>query len=639
MILLEVKGVRKHFGPDPVLDGVTFDVRPGDRIGLVGPNGCGKTTLLRILAAQDESDGGEYCFHASVHLGFLEQQAKFSPTQTVWEEAKNSLAGLLALQEETLAVAEALGGHNDPAEQKRLAARYDHLQHELQANDAYNLDYKINRVLQGLGFAQACFEQPAALLSGGEQNRLLLAKLLLAEPNLMILDEPSNHLDLDAHVWLENFLLEASAAMIIVSHDRCFLDKVTNRTLELFHGTVESYSGNFSAYSRQKAERLLVERRTYVKQKEEIEKTKDFIRRNAYGQKHAQAEDRRKKLARLEAELVVPPREIVVPPMNYRPAARSGDVVVRAEKAAKQYDRPLFSELTLDILRGERWAILGPNGCGKTTLLRCLLGLEQPEAGNIALGQGLTVGYFDQQLAVLDDGIAVVDAVRDEQNTLSSQQRRDLLARFGITGDTALQNVCSLSGGERCRAALARLAALGANFLVLDEPTNHLDIWAREALQQALRNFDGTVLLVSHDRYFINQVADHLLIFDSGTLRVVEGNYDAYQLLLGRKFDASPNMPTEKDTPKSAKIAKRSDKPSSKKRAKKRRFPFRKVTDLEDEIFIRETLVQECHKELTQPEILRNGDRVKAIMAKIAEEQDALKTLYQHWEEASELNW
>jgi ATP-binding cassette subfamily F protein 3 len=292
---------------------------------------------------------------------------------------------------------------------------------------------------------------------------------------------------------------------------------------------------------------------------------------------------------------------------------------------------------------------LGPNGCGKTTLLRCLLGLEQPDKGSIVLGQGLAAGYFDQQLAALDDDAAVVDAIRPERKQLVTQQRRDLLARFGITGDTALQKVSSLSGGERCRAALARLSADDANFLVLDEPTNHLDIWARDALERAIKNFDGTVLLVSHDRYFLNRVADHLLVFEPDGVRIIEGNYDEYQLQLKSKVGETQGKEDGKERPKSGKgrqkpgkTLQKSVKPSkksSKKSGKKRRFPFRKVSDLEDEIFIRETLMQEFQKELALPETLRNGDRVRSITAKIAEEQEELKKLYEHWNEATELNW
>jgi len=635
MILLEVEGVRKHFGPEPVLDGVTFDVRPGQRIALVGPNGCGKTTLLRALADEAEPDGGVIRPHPSVHRGFLQQQPKFESGRTLWDEAAAAMAELFSLEEEAVAVAEAMSETDEQAEHQRLAARYDHLQHELHRRDAYNLDHKIKRVLTGLGFAEEALHQPVESLSGGEQNRLMLAALLLAEPNLMLLDEPSNHLDIQATEWLEDFLLESSAAMIVVSHDRYFLDKVTNRTLELFRGTVDSFAGNFSAYRRQKQQRLLVQRRSFEKQQTEIAKAKEFIRRNAYGQKHAQAEDRRKKLQRIVP--VEPPREIAAPVMRFPEPSRCGDIVLRARRLAKGYDRTLFTDLSFDIIRGQRWALLGPNGCGKTTLLRCLLGLTLPDEGDVYLGTGVKIGYFDQQLAELDDDTPAVEAIRPGGKEFNQQQRRDLLARFGLAGDTALQTVARLSGGERCRAALARLVAAEANFLVLDEPTNHLDLWARDALQDALTSFRGTVLLVSHDRYFVDRVADHLLVVEPDRVRVVEGNYETYRHLVGRRSSepgtaevepAEPSGPEKRPAPKPARPAKR-----------KRRFPYRKVVDLEQEIFRREARVEELHGQLARGETHRKGERVREIHAEIAEEQRLLKTLYEHWEEATELNW
>ncbi len=631
MIVLSVEAVRKHFGPEAVLDGVTFNIHPQERVGLVGPNGTGKTTLMRIIAEKEEADAGTVKVHPSVRVGYLEQQPILEPGRTVWDEAHGALDELVSIQHEAVEVAHALADASDDAEHRRLAARYDHLQQELQRHDAYNLDHKIERVLEGLGFRPAAFQLGVEALSGGEQNRLMLAKLLLSEPDLMLLDEPSNHLDIEATQWLEEFLAASSAAMLLVSHDRYFLDKVTNRTLELFHGTTDSYTGNFSAYWRQKAERLLVQQRTYEKQQTEIAKTEDFIRRNAYGQKHAQAEDRRKKLERIER--VDPPREISAPVMGFAEVERSGDIVLRAEGLKKSFDRTLFENVTFDIQRGERWALLGKNGSGKSTLLRCLLGLAEPDAGRANLGHAVVPGYFDQQLSSLPDDADVVDAVRPPHKEFVLQQRRDLLARFGLVGDTALQKVRSLSGGERCRAALARLAARDANFLVLDEPTNHLDLWARDSLERSLRGFNGTVLFVSHDRYFVNQVADHVLVLEPHRVRIVEGNYDTH-LRQVQEREAAAQQPARKEAKGTQPAAAKADG----KAARKRKFPYRKAGDIEQEIFQRETHIEELHSALAEPDTHRDGLLVRGIMAEIEAENEALETLYAHWEEAVEMN-
>jgi len=633
MIVVAVSGVRKQFGAEPVLNGVTFEVHPGERIGLVGPNGAGKTTLLQILADREEADAGQCEYHPSIRSGYLEQQPEFQPGRTLWDEAFSAMDALVALQKEAEQVAEALSRAEDETEHKRLAARYDFLQHELQRHDAYHLDHKVERVLAGLGFRQAVWKQPVASLSGGEQNRVMLAKLLLADPDMMLLDEPSNHLDIEATEWLEAYLAQSSAAMLLVSHDRYFLDKVTTHTLELFRGTVDRYVGNFSAYWQQKADRLLVARRTYERQRQEIAKTEDFIRRNAYGQKHAQAEDRRKKLARIE--LVDPPREIAAPSMRFAEAERSGDIVVRVEGLGKSFDRPLFADVTFDILRGQRWGLLGANGTGKTTLLRCLLGLAEPDQGRIVLGQAVRVGYFDQQLAGMDDDTPVVDVIRPTHKELITQQRRDLLALFGLTGDTALQTVGRLSGGERCRAALARLAASDANVLVLDEPTNHLDLWARDALEQALNEFAGTVLFVSHDRFFVDRVADHLLVLEQGQVRVVEGTYRDYQRSLQESASAAP---VASRSSASASQPSKSASNANRKTVSKRRFPYRKTADLEAEILQRESRLEEIHALLAQSETHRDGERVRLLKAEIDEQRQALAQLYEHWEESVELN-
>lgn len=635
MILLNLNNVAKYYGPEPVLSGVTFEMRSGDKAALVGPNGAGKSTLMRIICGDEDADGGEVVWRPGAKMGYLEQQPEFNPEETVWEIAEQALVELAELAADAEAMAARLADAADERERLSLGQQYDRLHHQLEQRGGYQLNHKIERILTGLGFASSTFKRPAGQLSGGQQNRLLLARLLLAEPDLMLLDEPSNHLDIEATEWLESFLVGSQQAVLLVSHDRFLLDRVATKTLELVHGTIDSYAGNYTAYQRQKSERLEVQRRTFEKQQEEIAKLEDFVRRHHHGQKHAQAEDRKKKLERIEP--VPPPREISAPPMGFPAATRTGDIVMRVERLAKAFDKPLFEQLTFDILRGEKWGILGPNGSGKTTLLRCLIGDLEADAGSISLGAGVKIGYFDQQLQGVSSEAEAVEAVRPDHKEFVEGQRRDLLARFGITGDMVFQKVHSLSGGERNRTALARLAALDANVLVLDEPTNHLDLWARESLEKSLNEFDGTVLFVSHDRYFINQIADRLLVVEPDRFRVIEGNYDTYlhMVKVGLVSEATssdladepPKKPKEKQASKNNGAGKR-----------KRKFPYRKVADLEDDIAALETRVEEIHQSLTDVEILRDGEAVRNLQAELKELEERLPQLYEHWEEASELN-
>ena len=648
MLLLKVTELRKQFGPEPLLDGINLEVYAGDRIGLVGPNGCGKTTLLRILAGVETPDSGVVETKAGLRIGWLAQERVVSSSRTVWEEAREALEPIFRLQEELIRVAELLAHAKDPADIRRLQHHLEHLQLQLHQQKAYQVEHRIEAVLEGVGFRRVQFSQPVTSLSGGEQSRLALAKILLAEPDLMLLDEPSNHLDLDATLWLEQYLLETKAALILVSHDRYFLDRVTNRIFELFEGTIESYRGNFSAYRRQKEERLLVQRRTYEKQQQEIARMEEFIRRNFYGQKHAQAEDRRKKLERIQR--VAPPREILGPPMAFPVPARSGDVVLRVEGISKKFERPLFENLSFEIYRGQRWGLIGPNGSGKTTLLRCLLGVVPPDSGRVGRGHGVKIAYFDQHLTELDANLRAVDAIMPPDQLMEEPARRDLLARFGITGDTALQKVAQLSGGQRCRTALARLAATKANLLVLDEPTNHLDIWAREALAKALKEFEGTLIFVSHDRHFIDQLADHLIILEPpGRVRVIPGNFSTWQYIKNQeKLALESSGKEEGDSVEASTItggsagsiaasASANNRKISKPK-RKRQFPYRKTEDIEREILEREARQAELYQLLAEPRILRDGEKVKEIKAELAELEGILKQLYAHWEEAVELN-
>ncbi len=631
MLLISAQHLIKRFSTEPVLNGACLEMRSGQHVGLVGPNGAGKTTLLQILMQELEPESGSISKSPGVSMGFLRQRQSYDTEQTVWEAAKTGLQPLINLTAEAHRVAGLMAAATG-AKRVELARKYDRLHTELENRGGYQIDFKIRRVLEGLGFTRQQDDQPVGQLSGGQQNRLMLAKLLIEEPDLMLLDEPSNHLDIEATQWLEDFLAKSKQAFLLVSHDRYFLDRVTTRTLELVNGTVESYAGNYSKYKRLKQERLAVEQRTFQKQQQEVEKLKEFIRRHHYGQKHAQAEDRRKKLERIE--VVEPPREIPVPPMKFHDVNRCGDIVLRVEGLAKSFEHTLFSNVSFQIQRGQRWGILGPNGSGKTTLLRCLLGDVQPQQGTITIGAGVEIGYFDQHLQCISSQVTSAEAIRptdesDAQRRLDDGQRRDLLARFGIIGDAGLQPVNSLSGGQRTRVALANLAAQRANFLLLDEPTNHLDLWAREALETALLQFQGTVLLVSHDRFFLNRVCDHLLVLGGDRVRVIDGNYDTFRMLDDRQSPADNGnaRPVADDGP-----------PVTAAPRRRRRFPYRKVTDIEQDIANCEVAIDRLHQDLADPNVLRDRQLVLQAKQQLAEETQRLEQLLEHWEEASELN-
>ncbi len=630
-LIISVDSVSKYFSSEPALDRVSLEVRTGQHIALIGPNGAGKTTLLKILMGDLDPDRGEISFSKSASLGFLRQQHQVPDELTIWDSAKLAMKAITDLVDQAHQLAEQLACEPDDQKRKAISNQYDLINSELTHRGGYQIEYKIQQVLEGLGFSKSDYDRPASQLSGGQLNRLMLARLLLEEPTLMLLDEPSNHLDIPSTEWLEDFLTHSSQAFLLVSHDRYFLDRVTNQTLEIINGRIDKYPGNYTKYIELKQQRLEIQKKTFEKQQAEIAKTKDFIRRNHYGLKHAQAEDRRKKLERIK--LVEVPREIHSPPMRFAQATRSGDIVVRVKDLSKSFgDLGLFEKLNLQIQRGQRWGILGPNGCGKSTFLKCLIGQIPCDSGTIQIGTGVETGYFDQHLTTVDDEKTAAEAIRPRHKEMIDQERRDLLAMFGVTGDMALQKIKNLSGGERNRVSLAFLAAQDANFLVLDEPTNHLDLWARQSLESAIKKFAGTVLMVSHDRYFINQICDHLIVFEGSRVEVFEGNYDTYRLIRqqAKQQEAVALGPANRQ--------KVNEKQNNKPAKPKRTFPYRKVAEIEADIQSHEQKIEQLHFELVNPEVLRDGNLVIGIKNELAQASDDLKQLYLHWEEAIELN-
>jgi ATP-binding cassette, subfamily F, member 3 len=638
MILLSVKQVTRQFDADPVLNAISFDLRPGERVGLVGPNGAGKTTLLKILVGLDHPDVGEVHRHPSADIALLEQEADFSTERSLWEEAKSGLDTLYRLQHESALLAAEIAAQTGGADAARLQKRFDSVQSELDRLRAHNIDHRVEEVLHGLGFAADDNRKTLAELSGGQRNRALLARMLLRAPDVMLLDEPTNHLDIEATEWLEERLSETRQAFLVVSHDRYFLDRVTQRILELRDGRITDYSGNFSAYWRQRRERNQLLERTYERQQEEIARMQDFVRRNKAGQKSAQAHDREKKLARIEA--VDRPTEITDPAMAFTAAGRPGDWVIDAAQIAAGYDRPLFSDFSLRVDRGDALGIVGANGCGKTTLLRTLVGQLAPKEGCVRLGTGVRLGYFDQRLESVDPELDAVEAIRPaDRPDLTPGALRNLLARFGVRSALALQKVDQMSGGEKSKVALARLAAHEANVLVLDEPTNHLDLWARDSLEEALTAFEGTIVFASHDRYFVDRVARSVVVWKDSGWHFYAGNYsDWVHFDAQRRKAIAEAAARQRSGEESAAAARTPAAPTDKPARRKRRFPYRKVEDIESEIADKEETIRRLEAELADPQVHRIPERIREAAQRHEQVKAELEALYLHWEEAAELN-
>jgi ATP-binding cassette subfamily F protein 3 len=636
MILISAQGLGRQYAGDPIFLNLAFEARAGERIGLVGPNGAGKTTLMKLLAGIEAPEYGRIHIRPGIRVSLLVQHPEFGPDEKLLDVARSGLASLLDLQRELEEAAQEMAEAEDQADRERATRRYDELHERLLHQDAYSIEHRVEEILFGLGFGEADIDRPARTFSGGQQSRLMLAKLLLESPDLMLLDEPSNHLDIETTEWLENYLSRQPVAMVVVSHDRYFLDKVVTKTWELNEGSLEVYPGNYTQYWKLRAEKAKVLERQAERQDEKAEKLEAYIRKYGAGQRAKQAHDRERKLERLERERVETIREVVGPVMGFEEVERSGDIVVETRRLAKAYDAPLFSDLNVAILRGECVGVLGPNGSGKTTLINTLIGREKPDHGEVRLGHRVQVGYHDQGLQSLSPDTTVVRSVwpEDDPDWVEGEVR-NLLARFGLTGDIVFQTVSQLSGGERAKAALARLCATEANLLVMDEPTNHLDIWSCEALERSIREFEGTVLVVSHDRYFLNKVADRLLVLGDGRARVIEGDYETYQSLVQREKEAAAAKARTKSTPPPAPGGSRTDR----EEPSKKKFPYRKAADLEREIGQVESELAEVEDLLGQPATYRDPIKAVSTQQRHAELKTKLESLYPHWEYAVEANW
>ena len=521
MSVLSVQAVARRYADRLLFSDVSFRLAHGDRVGLVGPNGCGKTTLLRIAAGVDEADAGGVAIARGTRIGFLEQELLTEVQGTVEEHARGAAAHLRELEAE-LRDLEARVASGDP----ETLGRYADAQHHFEHAGGYDFEGTVARVLGGLGLDELR-DRPARTLSGGERTRLGLARLLLDDPDILLLDEPTNHLDIAALEWLEKFLIERDATTLASSHDRWFLDHVTSRTLSFERGTVVEYRGAYSHYARQRAEREAAQAKAAGRQAIEIAKTEEFIERFRAGQRSKESRGRAKKLARLER--IEAPERARTHGWHLEAAHLAGDTVIESTTLAVGHDgRVVVRTPPLRVDRGARIAVVGPNGAGKTTLVRTLIGELPAIEGYVSSAPTARVAFLAQAQIELTGTGTVLEALRSASG-LGEQEARDLLARFLFRGEEVFREIAVLSGGERSRLALARIAAREANLLVLDEPTNHLDLAAREQLEQVLADFGGSLLFVSHDRYFIDKLATHLWLIRDGALTAYEGNWTALQ--------------------------------------------------------------------------------------------------------------
>ena len=563
--MLRLERISKIYPTGEVLKDVTWEVKTGDRIGLVGVNGAGKSTQLKIIMGEVEPTAGEIIRPTSLHIGYLTQEFEVDPRRTVREEFWTVFQEANQVHHQLIEIPQHME-KADPEELDRLIHQLDRLQRQFEGLDGYGLEARIEKILPEMGFTIDDGDRLVSSFSGGWQMRMSLGKILLQTPDILLLDEPTNHLDLETIEWLEKFLKDLTTPMVIVSHDREFLDRLCTKIVETERGVSTTYLGNYSAYLQQKYEQQSAQLSAYERQQKELEKQQAFVDRfRASATRSTQAKSREKQLEKVE-KIEVPIADVRTLKFQFPPAVRSGREVVTIKNLVHIYDdKILFLETNLEIERGDRVAFLGPNGAGKSTLLRLIVGLEAPTEGSIEIGKHNVIpSYFEQnQAEALDLTKTVLNTIHDEVPDWKDVEVRSLLGRFLFSGETVLKKVESLSGGEKARLALAKMLLAPANLLILDEPTNHLDIPAKEMLESALKVYEGTVLIVSHDRYFISQVANKIVEIRDGELIVYAGDYHYYL----EKLDEEKQKAEQKriEAEKAAKAAAKRAKQKAKK--------------------------------------------------------------------------
>lgn len=641
MTLVSVGGLAKYYGAELIFQAINFQIARGDKIALVGVNGAGKSTLLKILAGLETPDAGQVASARGTRVAYLAQEVRFTGEQTLWQEMEAALSNLALLRREIEALEPLIADTNAPDWATRME-HYGELSARFEHGGGYEVEQRIKRTLQGLGFHEAHYHQRLNQFSGGQKTRAALAATLLADPDLLLLDEPTNHLDMQALEWLELFLRNWDGTLVVISHDRYFLDRVTKRTLELAFGSLEDYPAPYQKYLELKAERLERRLKEFQAQQEFIAKTEEFIRRYKAGQRAREAKGREKRLDRLKRDHGLErPREQAKLKLFLDAKLRSGDLVLALDGLVIGYpgDRKQASDAQvllradgLEMTRGERVALLGPNGCGKTTLLRTMLGQLKPLQGQPRLGHQVQMGYYAQGHDLLNWEATVLDELLRTSPNMGEAAARTLLGRFLFSGDDVFKRIADLSGGERSRVALAQLMVLPGNLLILDEPTNHLDIGAREALEGVLRDYPGSILFVSHDRYFIDAVADRIWLVEQGHIRSYLGGYSAFVATREAQQTGPASVPEQSGSKQveaaSATAANTSSHISAEERQRKKR-----LAALETEVALLEQELGQLKVELEAASGAQDVKQITALGTQYAELESLLAAKYEQWEQ------
>ncbi len=632
-MILSCQNISKAFNEKQILRDVSFHIEDYDRTALVGINGAGKTTLLRIIIGEMTADDGIVTLSKGKTMGYLAQNQAVNSENTIYEELLSVKADIIALEKQ-IRQTELDMKHSQDAVLSNLMESYTHLTHAFELANGYAYKSELTGVLKGLGFTEEEFNKPVSTLSGGQKTRVALGKLLLLNPDLIILDEPTNHLDLNSIAWLETYLLNYKGAVIIVSHDRYFLDRIANKVIEIDQAKATSFSGNYSDYAEKKEQLRIAARNAYLNQQQEIkhqeaviEKLRSFNREKSI----KRAESREKMLDKIEV-IEKPTETRSDMHMTLTPKYKSGNDVLHIEGLSKSFDsRTLFENLTIDIKRGEHVAIIGDNGTGKTTILKIINNILPADAGTITLGSNVHIGYYDQEHLVLHPDKTLFDEISDDYPTLTNTEIRNTLAAFLFTGEDVFKQIKDLSGGERGRVSLAKLMLSESNFLILDEPTNHLDIMSKEILEDALNAYDGTVLYVSHDRYFINRTASRILDLTDKKLIGYLGNYDYY---LEKKEDLKQAYlsPEEKTPVKRGASETKLDWQAQKELQAKQRKRENDLKKCEEEITVLEERDTFLNEEMALPENATNSAKLQEISKEKEEIASKLEALYEKWE-------